>query len=161
MFKIKKVKPVVAIKRAERFVKNKVERPVKKKETKSNSLFFVKKAKGFFDKIKANKLSEKSERLKPRPAKLSEKPSLFSEKEEFVGEVTHFFSKISVCVIKLKKDISVGDKIYFRGNTCHFDQKITSMQVDHQNVEKASKGQEIGLKVSEDVKVGVQVFRRG
>ncbi|MDP8264227.1 MAG: hypothetical protein P9M12_01950 [Candidatus Aceula lacicola] len=150
-FKIKKVKPVFAIKRLKPSVRD--------KEAKSDSLAFMEKAQGFFDKLKSLKASRGAKGQESKPLKPSGKASLISSKEELVGEITHFFSKISVCVIKLKKNISVGDKIYIWGNGCRFVQKISSMQVDHQNVEKASRGQEIGLKTIKEVKVGAQVFR--
>ena len=120
----------------------------------------MEKAQSFFDKLKSVKALSKPQGQKPKPLKSLEKPILPSSKEELVGEVTHFFSKISVCVIRLKKDVFVGDKIYIRGNGCNFSQKMSSMQVDHQSVEKASKGQEIGLKTIKEAKVGAQVLRR-
>ena len=40
-----------------------------------------------------------------------------------------------------------------------FEQKIKSMQVNHAPIEKASKGQEIGLKVKSKVRHGDKVYK--
>ena len=94
-----------------------------------------------------------------KPVRIAKQNQPVALSQQLVGEITHFFTKISVCVIKLKKDVSVGDKIYFKGSGCDFSQKIVSMQVDHKNVDRAVKGQEVGLKVIRDVSVGCDVFR--
>ena len=60
-----------------------------------------------------------------------------------VAKVTHYFSDISV----------VG------GEDTDFNQKIVSMQVDHEQVMKAKKGVSIGLKVKHKVREGYRVFK--
>jgi len=75
---------------------------------------------------------------------------LAEEKE--VGKVTHYFSKIGVGVIKLTGVLAVGDNIHIKGATTDFQQSIESMQIEHEKVEKAKKGQSIGLKTSEPVR---------
>ncbi|MEO0092181.1 MAG: translation elongation factor-like protein [candidate division WOR-3 bacterium] len=68
--------------------------------------------------------------------------------EKKVGKVTHFFGKISVAIVELTDDsLSVGDTIHIKGHTSDFTQKVESMQIEHQNVQKAEVGQSIGLKV--------------
>lgn len=79
---------------------------------------------------------------------------------EPIGEVTHFFPHVKAAVIKLKKDtLSVGDTLYVKGHTTNFEQKITSMQANHAPIEKASKGQEVGLKVKSKVRHGDKVYK--
>ena len=75
-----------------------------------------------------------------------------------VGKVTHFFGKISVAVVELSDTLKVGDKIRIKGNTTDFEQVVESMQIEHQNVEKAEAGQAIGLKVKEKVREGDKVY---
>lgn len=70
-------------------------------------------------------------------------------KLEEVGEVTHYYKKIKVAVIDLKAPLSVGDRILIRGATTDFEQTVKSMQIQHENVDKAVAGQSIGLKVEE------------
>ena len=75
-----------------------------------------------------------------------------------VGKITRFFDKISVAVIKLSSNLKVGDRIRIRGTTTDFEQDVDSMQVEHENLDEAKAGQEIGMKVSEKVKVNDRVF---
>ncbi len=85
-----------------------------------------------------------------------------SEEElgEPIGEVTHFFPHVKAGVIKLKRDtLSAGDTIYIKGHTTNFEQKVSSMQVNHSPIEKASKGQEVGMKVKSKVRHGDKVYK--
>lgn len=75
-----------------------------------------------------------------------------------IGKVTHFFDKIDVAVIELVADLNVGDVIYFKGSTTDFSQKVDSMQIEHKEIQKAGKGEAIGLKVDDKVRVGDGVF---
>ena len=75
-----------------------------------------------------------------------------------VGEITHFFSNISVAVIQISDTLEVGDKIRIKGSTTDFEQEVDSMQIEHENIEKAEKGQDIGMKVKDNVRPGDEVF---
>jgi translation elongation factor EF-1alpha len=77
-----------------------------------------------------------------------------------IGHITHFFPKISVAVIELEKDLKVGDTIAVKGPTTDFEQKVDSMQIEHENVEKAEAGQSIGLKVAERVRETDVVYKK-
>ena len=79
--------------------------------------------------------------------------------EKKIGEVTHYWSKIGVAGIKLTDTLSVGDTIRIRGATTDFEQIVSSMQIEHENIETAKKGQEIGLKVKEKVRIGDTVYK--
>ena len=77
-----------------------------------------------------------------------------------IGEVTHFFPHVKAAVIKLKKgELTAGNTIYIKGHTTDFEQKVQSIQVNHAPIEKASKGQEIGLKVKSKVRHGDKVYK--
>jgi len=77
-----------------------------------------------------------------------------------IGEIVHFFSKIKVAVIKLSAPLKVGDIIHIvGGEDTDFEQPVKSMQVDHEKIEKAKKGQEVGLKVKKKVREGYKVFK--
>tara|TARA_Y100000310_G_scaffold207456_1_gene207983 strand:+ start:68 stop:388 length:321 start_codon:yes stop_codon:yes gene_type:complete len=80
-------------------------------------------------------------------------------KGEEIGKVTHYFSNINVAVIKLSKPLVIGDQIQIKGATTDFEQKIDSMQVDHKEVDKAKKGDAIGLKVSDRVRENDKVYK--
>ncbi len=76
-----------------------------------------------------------------------------------IGKVTHYYDKIGVAVIELGDNLSVGDEIKISGHDNEFTQKIESIQVEHESVEKAKKGQAVGVKVDKKVKEGDEVFR--
>lgn len=71
-----------------------------------------------------------------------------------IGKVTHFYSRISVAVIELTDELKVGDQIAFEGSTTSFEQTISSMQIEKENIEVAKAGQMIGLKVADRVRPG-------
>ncbi|KXA90427.1 translation elongation factor-like protein [candidate division MSBL1 archaeon SCGC-AAA259B11] len=80
------------------------------------------------------------------------------EKEK-VGEVTHYFTDISVGVIDLSGTVEIGDKISIEGATTNFQQEIESMEIEHEDVEKAGAGDAIGIKVKDRVREGDIVYR--
>ncbi len=91
---------------------------------------------------------------------LFKKKRSLEELGEPIGEVTHFFPHVKAAVIKIKRDtISVGDTLYLKGHTTDFEQKVKSMQINRVPIEKASKGQEIGLKVKSKVRHGDKVYK--
>ncbi len=81
------------------------------------------------------------------------------KKENLVGKITHYFGKIEVGIVELSKGLSVGDTIHIKGSTTDFEQTVDSMQIEHENIEKAKKGDVIGLKVKDKVKEGDEVYR--
>lgn len=74
-----------------------------------------------------------------------------------IGQVTHYYDKIGVAIVKLKGSLESGDKIKIKGATDDLEQEVDSMQIDHENVEKAKKGDEVGIKVDDKVHVGSTV----
>ena len=76
-----------------------------------------------------------------------------------VGKITHYYDKISVAVIELEGALSEGDTIRLSGHGNEFTQPVSSMQIEHENIKKAKKGDAIGLKVDQPVKEGDEVFK--
>jgi putative protease len=80
--------------------------------------------------------------------------------EEKIGEIVKFFAKPSVAAIKITAgELKVGDKIKLVGHTTNFEEVISSMEVNNQKVEKAVVGDYIGVKVSDRVRPGDEVFK--
>jgi len=77
---------------------------------------------------------------------------------EKIGKITHFFDKINVAVVELSGTLREGDKIRIKGATTDFEQTVDSMQVEHEKINEAKKGSSIGLKVTEKVRPGDEVF---
>lgn len=75
-----------------------------------------------------------------------------------IGKVTHYYNKIGVAVIELGKTLSAGDKIKISGHDKEFTQEAVSMQMEHEQIKKAKKGDSVGLKVDKQVKPGDLVF---
>ncbi len=77
-----------------------------------------------------------------------------------VGNITHYFNKIKVAVLQVTDgSLMIGEKIRI-GEDCEgVEQTVDSMQVNHQQVNTADSGSEVGLKVSSDVKPGDIVYK--
>ncbi|HRY31256.1 MAG TPA: hypothetical protein P5328_02605 [Candidatus Paceibacterota bacterium] len=71
-----------------------------------------------------------------------------------IGEITHWYDQIGVAVIKLLKPLSVGDKIKVKHGEVEFEEVVGSMQLDHEDIKSAKKGQEIAIKLSQKAKAG-------
>jgi len=86
--------------------------------------------------------------MKPKTA-----PAVPTIAEQRAGIVTHYYSHLSVAVVKLDQGaLQVGDTIHIKGHTTDFQQRVESMQVEHQTIQSAQVGEEFGLKVTEHVR---------
>ncbi len=80
--------------------------------------------------------------------------------EQPVGVVSHYFPKVSVAgVTILSGHLEIGDTIEFAGHTTDFRQTIESIEINHEAVQGASAGDQVGIRVTERVRVGDKVFR--
>jgi len=77
----------------------------------------------------------------------------------FIGKIIHFYPKISVVVVELEDTLKVGDKISIERESGSFEQTVESIQIEHENVQQAEKGQAIGMKVNERTREGAKVFK--
>lgn len=79
--------------------------------------------------------------------------------EEEVGVVTHYYPKIGVAVVKLTgKSLSTGQTVHIQGNSTDFVQEVSSIQIEHKNIDKVKKGDEFGVKVEQKVREGDKVY---
>lgn len=77
-----------------------------------------------------------------------------------VGKVTHYYDKIGVAIVELTGTLSVGDKVKFvRGGEDLFEQGVDSIQIEHEKVDSAKKGDVVGLKTKELIKEGAEVYK--
>ena len=81
------------------------------------------------------------------------------QEKKLVGKVTHYYGKIGVAVVELSDELSVGDTISIEGKTTNFQQKVESMEIEHERVKTAKAGDAIGLKVREKVREGDSVYK--
>lgn len=78
--------------------------------------------------------------------------------EKKIGVVEHFFDKVSVAAIKVTAALKVGETIHIKGPSTDFKEKVTSMQINRVPIEKAKKGDDLGIKISKPVRPNDEVF---
>ncbi len=78
---------------------------------------------------------------------------------KLIGEVNHFYNRNGVVVIDLSDSLQVGDQVHFFGRSTDFRQMVQSMQIEHQSISEAGKGQEIAMKVERRVRNHDKVYK--
>ncbi|MDP2909694.1 MAG: hypothetical protein Q8N69_01315 [bacterium] len=81
------------------------------------------------------------------------------EEGKLIGKVTHYFGNIGVAVIELSDKLKMGDTIRIIGGETDFNQTVDSMQIEHQKLNEAKKGDSVGLKVSQKVREDYKVYK--
>lgn len=77
-----------------------------------------------------------------------------------VGVVKNYFAKPSVAAIEVTEgELQVGDLIWFKGHTTDFKQEVKSLQEEKETIDKAVKGQLIGVQVKERVRENDFVYK--
>ena len=76
-----------------------------------------------------------------------------------IGKVISYYSHISVAAIDLTGKLKVGDEIRIKGSTTDFTQVVDSMQIEHKPVKSAGKGDSIGIKVQDKVRVNDLIYK--
>ena len=89
----------------------------------------------------------------------SAKATAGKSKDKLLGKIDHYFDKISVAAMKLGDSLKIGDTIRIEGGSVAFTQQIASMQIEHESVGVAKKGDEVGFKVKQKVREGYRVFK--
>ena len=80
-------------------------------------------------------------------------------KEKKIGTVSNYFDHVKVAAIKLTGPLKKGERVEIKGGEVDFKQKVVGIQIQHEKVEKAKKGDEIGIKVNKKVRKGYKVFK--
>ncbi|NIA06120.1 MAG: hypothetical protein GWP14_00525 [Actinobacteria bacterium] len=80
--------------------------------------------------------------------------------EEQIGKISHYFGKIQVATIELiDGSLAVGDTIHIKGHTTDLTEPIQSIQIEHEQVQTAKKGDSIGITVSDHVREHDVVYK--
>ena len=79
--------------------------------------------------------------------------------EKRVGVVVGYFAKIGVAGIDVEGKLRAGDTIHIQGHTTDLEQTVESIQIEHEQVDEANKGDAIGIKVSERCRGGDIVYK--
>lgn len=81
-------------------------------------------------------------------------------KEQEIGYVSKYFGQISVAAIEITAGkLSVGDTIHIKGHTTDLKEEVKSIQIEHDAVESAKKGDSIGVQVSDKPRRKDKVFK--
>jgi U32 family peptidase len=80
--------------------------------------------------------------------------------EEKIGVVTDYLNRVGVAVVRLTNGaLRLSDRVRITGRTTELTQTVESLQIEHRDVEHASRGTEVAMKVQEAVRRHDQVFR--
>ena len=80
--------------------------------------------------------------------------------EKQIGKVSHYFGHINVAAIELTDGaLAVGDNIHIKGHTTDLSEEVDSIQIEHEQVSSAKKGQSIGIKVPDHVREHDVVYK--
>ena len=76
-----------------------------------------------------------------------------------VGKVSDFFAHPVVAGIDLTGSLKVGDQIHISGHTTDLELVVESMQVNNADVQEATAGDSVGIKVPDRVRNGDTVYK--
>ncbi len=76
-----------------------------------------------------------------------------------IGQITHYFDHANVAELTLSEPLHVGDTIHILGHSTDFQQKVTSLQIEHESVSEAKPGDDVGMKVIQKVHTNDKVFK--
>jgi translation initiation factor IF-2 len=82
---------------------------------------------------------------------------IFAMKKE-IGKVTHWYDHVGVAVLKLTGSLKVGDRIIVRRGDDEFEDTVSSMQVDHKEVDIVGKKDNVAIKLSQKAKPGAGIY---
>ena len=87
------------------------------------------------------------------------KETSLPEEGKLIGKISHYFGNINVAVINLTDKLKIGDTIRIIGGQTDFNQTVDSIEVEHQKIQEAKKGDSVGLKVSQKVREDYKVYK--
>ncbi len=76
-----------------------------------------------------------------------------------IGRVSHYFGKPHVAAIVLTDSLKVGDRISIQGHTTDFEVVVESIQIEHDSLEEARAGDNVGIRVPEKVREHDVVYK--
>ena len=76
-----------------------------------------------------------------------------------IGKIIHYYGKIGVAIVELSDTLQKGEMIRIEKGDYGFDMEVGSMEYDHKPIEKAKKGETVGIKMPEIAPDGAKVYR--
>lgn len=81
------------------------------------------------------------------------------EIEEHVGVVEHYYPEVHAASVRIEEGaIKKGDAIHFKGPRTELEERIHSMELDHEQISMAREGQHVGIEVPFPVEEGAEVL---
>ncbi|MBI5753641.1 hypothetical protein HZA40_00670 [Candidatus Peregrinibacteria bacterium] len=113
-----------------------------------------------FDEIPIQTNVLPSQELFPNPFNDAPAPKKSEFREmKTCGICEGYFDKIEVAIIRVTSPIRTGNNIIFEKQDGLFEQEVKSMQIDRKDINLATTGSEIGLKVYQKPTVGAPVYK--
>ena len=79
---------------------------------------------------------------------------------QLIGHVTHWYGHNLVAGVHMDEgELREGDVVHILGHTSDVEQAVGSIEIEHQRVDAAHPGEEIGIKVGEHVREHDKVYR--
>jgi len=73
-----------------------------------------------------------------------------SQHDEAIGTVSHYYSHLGVAIVQINNGkLKTGDTVRIKGHSTDFTQPVESMEYEHQHIDQAEVGQNIGLRVKD------------
>ena len=70
--------------------------------------------------------------------------------ETRIGTVTHYFTHLHVAAVQIaERELHTGDMIHIKGHTSDFIQKVGSMELEHESLDVAKPGDNVGIAMHE------------
>jgi len=77
-----------------------------------------------------------------------------------IGTVTHYFGHLGVAAVAITEgELKIGDSIRIQGHTSDFTQRVDSIQLEHEQIQCAGPGQNVGIHVDQHAREHDQVFK--
>jgi hypothetical protein len=77
-----------------------------------------------------------------------------------IGIVTHYYEKTKIAIVNLDGALSVGDRVRFVRHGKELSSEVVeSIQIGHEKVSYANKGDVIGVKLTQEVREDAEVYK--
>jgi hypothetical protein len=101
---------------------------------------------------RARRAAKKAKAKPPRPTVIP------PAKGVLLGYVEDYFARVGVVALTLERPVALGAHLHVLGFTTNFEQTLDSMQMEHQTLLEAKKGQSVGFKVTTRARRGDHVY---
>jgi translation elongation factor EF-1alpha len=79
--------------------------------------------------------------------------------ETKIGDVIHYYNHLHVAAVKITNgELHTGDTIHIKGHTSDFTQEVASMELEHEPVDVAKAGDNVGIRTDGHVREHDEVY---